>query len=267
MSGRIFITRGASSTQISTRTFAILPVIQVVTSLSPHENNAELKSSIICAESTEHQSNTDPVSNSPKSSPTKLKFFTSARDNWRHHYPPTPAKRTGKGDTVLREAMRREAMVSPETSPATTNTLNSPSPAATPSTDLPESEAWPLHKPRTHGLRRLPCSFHTVLSAIPISCDQASQHGRAMRCISTETRWKKRSKYVLLDREEEASKQNGRFLDERCFRVSENRRNSQVHEVLSTYRRSIFFEGILDVFLFVIFFLGQIVRDYLVLSF
>jgi len=41
-----------------------------------------------------------------------------------------PENRTGKGERSLREAMRREAMESPETSPATMKTLNSPSLAA-----------------------------------------------------------------------------------------------------------------------------------------
>jgi len=48
----------------------------------------------------------------------------------RKFYPPIPEKRTGKGERSLREAIRREAMESPETSPATMKTLNSPSLAA-----------------------------------------------------------------------------------------------------------------------------------------
>jgi len=44
--------------------------------------------------------------------------------------PPTPAKRRGKGEKSLSEAIRREAMESPETSPATRKTLSSPSLAA-----------------------------------------------------------------------------------------------------------------------------------------
>ena len=41
-----------------------------------------------------------------------------------------PEKRTGKGERSLSEVMRREAMESPETSPATMKTLNLPSLAA-----------------------------------------------------------------------------------------------------------------------------------------
>ena len=44
--------------------------------------------------------------------------------------PPTPAKRRGKGEKSLSEAIRREAMESPDTSPATRKTLSSPSLAA-----------------------------------------------------------------------------------------------------------------------------------------
>jgi len=44
--------------------------------------------------------------------------------------PPTPAKRRGKGEKRLSEAIRREAMESPDTSPATRKTLSSPSLAA-----------------------------------------------------------------------------------------------------------------------------------------
>lgn len=45
-------------------------------------------------------------------------------------YPPTPAKRRGEGESVLREDIRREPIVSPETSPETIKTLSSPSLAA-----------------------------------------------------------------------------------------------------------------------------------------
>lgn len=44
--------------------------------------------------------------------------------------PPTPAKRTGNGESFLSDAMSREAMESPDTSPATMKTLSSPSRAA-----------------------------------------------------------------------------------------------------------------------------------------
>jgi hypothetical protein len=55
-------------------------------------------------------------------------------------YPPTPAKRTGTGESALSDAMSREASESPETSPATTNTRSSPSRTAA-STTLPYESA------------------------------------------------------------------------------------------------------------------------------
>lgn len=45
--------------------------------------------------------------------------------------PPTPVNLTGTGERSSSPCISREAMVSPETSPATRNTLNSPSRAAT----------------------------------------------------------------------------------------------------------------------------------------
>ena len=51
-------------------------------------------------------------------------------------YPPTPWKRRGKGESFLREHIRREPMLSPETSPATMKTLSSPSTAAFSITDF-----------------------------------------------------------------------------------------------------------------------------------
>lgn len=57
-------------------------------------------------------------------------------------YPPTPAKRVGKGDSFFREAIRREPMVSPETSPATIKTLSSPSLEAMSKTAWPENEKY-----------------------------------------------------------------------------------------------------------------------------
>lgn len=42
-------------------------------------------------------------------------------------HPPTPENWIGKGQSIFKEAIRREAMASPETSPETTKTLSSPS--------------------------------------------------------------------------------------------------------------------------------------------
>uniref|UniRef100_A0A2P2MRG0 Putative lipid-A-disaccharide synthase n=1 Tax=Rhizophora mucronata TaxID=61149 RepID=A0A2P2MRG0_RHIMU len=41
--------------------------------------------------------------------------------------PPTPEKRTGTGQSFFKDDMRREPIVSPETSPATIKTRSSPS--------------------------------------------------------------------------------------------------------------------------------------------
>ena len=62
-------------------------------------------------------------------------------------YPPTPENLTVKGDILFNEAIRREPMVSPETSPATKNTLSSPSLAAISTTALLETDVNLLLKP------------------------------------------------------------------------------------------------------------------------
>lgn len=62
--------------------------------------------------------------------PQPFSYNLQKSDKRRKFYPPIPENRTGKGERSLREAIRREAMESPETSPATIKTLNSPSLAA-----------------------------------------------------------------------------------------------------------------------------------------
>ena len=42
------------------------------------------------------------------------------------YYPPTPENLKGGGESLLRDAMSREAIVFPETSPETIKTLTSP---------------------------------------------------------------------------------------------------------------------------------------------
>lgn len=69
-----------------------------------------------------------------------LQNFIELKERWQckvnKAYPPTPAKRNGKGEIFLREDMRREAIASPDTSPATMNTLSSPSLDPISATDL-----------------------------------------------------------------------------------------------------------------------------------
>lgn len=79
-------------------------------------------------------------------------------------YPPTPAKRIGKGEIPFKEAMRREPIVSPETSPETMKTLSSPSLAAMSIGALRETEKdlTSHEKP----LLLLPFKFHIVLNNI-----------------------------------------------------------------------------------------------------
>jgi hypothetical protein len=80
-------------------------------------------------------------------------------------YPPIPEKRIGTGHRFFKDAMRREPMVSPETSPATMKTLSSPSFTAISITALPETDTYlliNLERPTSLPL----FNFHIVLNNI-----------------------------------------------------------------------------------------------------
>lgn len=80
-------------------------------------------------------------------------------------YPPTPEKRTGTGESFFRVAIKREPMVSPETSPETMKTLSSPSLAAMSITHLLETDIYlfiSLENPK--ALR--PSTFHSFVNHI-----------------------------------------------------------------------------------------------------
>lgn len=84
-------------------------------------------------------------------------------------YPPTPEKHTGTGASFLNAFMRREARVSPETSPATMKTLSSPSLTALSRTLLLEVDTHflcNLHKP-TLVLLLLPHILLNIIFIIP----------------------------------------------------------------------------------------------------
>jgi hypothetical protein len=81
------------------------------------------------------------------------------------NYPPTPQKRIGTGQSFFKDAMRREPIVSPETSPATMKTLSSPSFAAISITALSETDIYllsSLGRPTSFPLFNL----HIVLNNI-----------------------------------------------------------------------------------------------------